>query len=184
MRTGFLSRFLSKLINPDQLHGGHSAAIDDIFRAGDRGRARRGQERDEIRYLPRLCRASDRYAAEQVHQSSASAIVVSAFAGGQLVDQAHGGFGLHPARGNTNHANALRAHLFRQTLALHQMEADGIVRRILHPQVPPKVEYSLTTWGQGLCPALDALLKWAALREKLSDVVERPTEEPKRAGQR
>ena len=67
---------------------------------------------------------------------------------------------------------------------LRQMEADGIVRRILHPQVPPKVEYSLTKWGQALCPALDALLKWAALREKLSDVVERPTEKPKRAGQR
>ena len=52
---------------------------------------------------------------------------------------------------------------------LRQMEADGIVRRILHPQVPPKVEYRLTTWGQALCPALDALLKWAALREKMSD---------------
>jgi DNA-binding HxlR family transcriptional regulator len=50
---------------------------------------------------------------------------------------------------------------------LRQMEADGIVRRILHPQVPPKVEYCLTTWGQALCPALDALLKWAALRDKM-----------------
>ena len=51
---------------------------------------------------------------------------------------------------------------------LRQMEADGIVRRIVHHQVPPKVEYGLTDWGQALCPALDALLKWAALREKLS----------------
>lgn len=48
---------------------------------------------------------------------------------------------------------------------LRQMEADGIVRRIVHHQVPPKVEYCLTDWGQSLCPALDALLKWAALRE-------------------
>ncbi|CAN7177360.1 winged helix-turn-helix transcriptional regulator [Mesorhizobium sp. LjNodule214] len=45
---------------------------------------------------------------------------------------------------------------------LRQMEADGIVRRIVHHQVPPKVEYCLTDWGQALCPALDALLKWAA----------------------
>ena len=45
---------------------------------------------------------------------------------------------------------------------LRQMESDGIVRRIVHHQVPPKVEYSLTDWGQALCPALDALLKWAA----------------------
>jgi DNA-binding HxlR family transcriptional regulator len=48
---------------------------------------------------------------------------------------------------------------------LRQMEADGIVRRIVHHQVPPKVEYGLTEWGQALCPALDALLKWAASRE-------------------
>ena len=44
---------------------------------------------------------------------------------------------------------------------LRQLEKDGMVRRVIHPQVPPKVEYSLTTWGQSLCPALDALLKWA-----------------------
>lgn len=48
---------------------------------------------------------------------------------------------------------------------LRQMEDDGIVRRIVHHQVPPKVEYCLTEWGQALCPALDALLSWAALRE-------------------
>src|SRR5712692_3285000 len=48
---------------------------------------------------------------------------------------------------------------------LRQMESDAIVRRVVHHQVPPKVEYSLTTWGQALCPALDALLKWAALRD-------------------
>jgi DNA-binding HxlR family transcriptional regulator len=52
---------------------------------------------------------------------------------------------------------------------LRQMEVDGIVRRIVHHQVPPKVEYCLTNWGQALCPALDALLKWAALREKMSN---------------
>jgi DNA-binding HxlR family transcriptional regulator len=52
---------------------------------------------------------------------------------------------------------------------LRQMEADGIVRRIVHHQVPPKVEYCLTEWGQALCPALDALLKWAALREGGAD---------------
>ena len=48
---------------------------------------------------------------------------------------------------------------------LRQMEKDGIVRRIVHHQVPPKVEYALTDWGQALCPALDALLTWAAARD-------------------
>ena len=48
---------------------------------------------------------------------------------------------------------------------LRQMETDGVVQRIVHAQVPPKVEYALTDWGQALCPALDALLKWAELRK-------------------
>lgn len=48
---------------------------------------------------------------------------------------------------------------------LRQLELDGIVRRIVHHQVPPKVEYGLTDWGQALCPALDALLRWAEGRQ-------------------
>ena len=48
---------------------------------------------------------------------------------------------------------------------LRQLEADGIVSRWVYPQVPPKVEYRLTEWGQALCPALDAMLKWAEKRE-------------------
>ena len=47
---------------------------------------------------------------------------------------------------------------------LRHMERDGVVRRFVHHQVPPKVEYSLTDWGQALCPALDALLTWVDLR--------------------
>lgn len=54
---------------------------------------------------------------------------------------------------------------------LRQMETDGMVRRIVHHQVPPKVEYALTDWGQALCPALDALLRWAALRVEMADGV-------------
>jgi len=52
---------------------------------------------------------------------------------------------------------------------LRQLENDGIVRRTVHHQVPPKVEYCLTEWGQALCPALDALLTWAAARENQPD---------------
>lgn len=52
---------------------------------------------------------------------------------------------------------------------LRQMEKDGVVLRIIHHQVPPKVEYGLTEWGQALCPALDALLKWADLRESTAN---------------
>lgn len=49
---------------------------------------------------------------------------------------------------------------------LRQLEKDGIVIRTVYPQVPPKVEYRLTEWGQALCPALDALLKWADQRHQ------------------
>jgi DNA-binding HxlR family transcriptional regulator len=44
---------------------------------------------------------------------------------------------------------------------LRQLESDGVVSRIVYPQVPPKVEYRLTEWGQSLCPVLDQLLSWA-----------------------
>ena len=47
---------------------------------------------------------------------------------------------------------------------LRQLERDGMVRRIVHAEVPPKVEYALTPWGQALCPALDALLTWRDTR--------------------
>ncbi|MCU1316356.1 MAG: transcriptional regulator [Candidatus Acidoferrum typicum] len=50
---------------------------------------------------------------------------------------------------------------------LRRMETDGLVVRKAYPEVPPKVEYSLTAWGQALCPALDAILKWANLRQEM-----------------
>jgi DNA-binding HxlR family transcriptional regulator len=49
---------------------------------------------------------------------------------------------------------------------LRELERDGVIRRKVHPQVPPKVEYDLTEWGKAMCDALDALLEWAALRPK------------------
>lgn len=49
---------------------------------------------------------------------------------------------------------------------LRELERDGIVRRTVYPQVPPRVEYGLTEWGTAMCPALDALLEWAAQRPK------------------
>lgn len=43
---------------------------------------------------------------------------------------------------------------------LRALEQDGIVTRVVHAQVPPRVDYQLTEWGEALCPALDALLTW------------------------
>ena len=45
---------------------------------------------------------------------------------------------------------------------LRQLEADGVVSRVVHQEIPPRVEYRLTEWGEKLCPALDELLRWIA----------------------
>lgn len=54
------------------------------------------------------------------------------------------------------------------TQQLRDLERDGVVERTIYPQVPPRVEYRLSAWGQGMCPALDALLKWLAARPEPS----------------
>ena len=43
---------------------------------------------------------------------------------------------------------------------LREMEADGLVRRKVFAQVPPKVEYSLAPRGRTLKPIVDAMCKW------------------------
>lgn len=43
---------------------------------------------------------------------------------------------------------------------LKELEADGVILRKEYPQVPPKVEYSLTDLGVSLMPVLDTLCKW------------------------
>lgn len=60
---------------------------------------------------------------------------------------------------------------------LRQLEADGLIVRTVYPQIPPKVEYALTAWGQQLCPVLDAMLQWAAARPPMD--VESPSETPR-----
>ncbi|HVJ40103.1 MAG TPA: helix-turn-helix domain-containing protein [Dongiaceae bacterium] len=57
---------------------------------------------------------------------------------------------------------------------LRQMEADRLVHRRIHSTVPPKVEYSLTDWGQSLCPALDSLLGWIEARDLMQADGEAP----------
>ena len=44
--------------------------------------------------------------------------------------------------------------------ALKELESDGLVHREEYPQIPPKVEYSLTERGKSLVPILDALCEW------------------------
>lgn len=43
---------------------------------------------------------------------------------------------------------------------LKELEADGIINRVLYPVVPPKTEYSLTELGKTLVPIIKALCDW------------------------
>ena len=46
------------------------------------------------------------------------------------------------------------------TAQLRDMESNGLVNRKVYPEVPPRVEYSLTVLGQSLKPILDAMWDW------------------------
>lgn len=44
--------------------------------------------------------------------------------------------------------------------ALKELERDGLIHREEYPQIPPKVEYSLTERGKTLIPILDQMCSW------------------------
>ena len=53
------------------------------------------------------------------------------------------------------------------TEALRSMEADGIVNRKVFPEVPPRVEYSLTELGESMRPIFQSMESWGlAYREQ------------------
>jgi DNA-binding HxlR family transcriptional regulator len=47
------------------------------------------------------------------------------------------------------------------TLTLRNLERDGLVTRTIYPEIPPRVEYSLTELGRTLKHPMDALWSWA-----------------------
>src|SRR5215471_4862823 len=47
------------------------------------------------------------------------------------------------------------------TQQLRDLERHGIVRRVLYPQVPPRVEYSVTRLGRSLHPIFKSVCRWA-----------------------
>ncbi len=46
------------------------------------------------------------------------------------------------------------------TDSLRSMEADGLLTRTVYPEVPPRVEYTLTELGYSLRPILEAMRVW------------------------
>lgn len=53
------------------------------------------------------------------------------------------------------------------TLQLRELEADGVIRRTIYPEVPPKVEYELTPLGLSLTPILITMRDWGEQLQKL-----------------
>lgn len=52
------------------------------------------------------------------------------------------------------------------TQQLRELEADGVVHREVYPQVPPKVEYSLTELGRSVMPVIKSLCGWGEKYEQ------------------
>ena len=72
---------------------------------------------------------------------------------------------LFQLQGGTKRFNELKRQLpgvtqRMLTKQLRELEADQIVYRKVFPEIPPKVEYSLTEFGQTLTPSLKALQDW------------------------
>jgi len=52
------------------------------------------------------------------------------------------------------------------TVTLRTLEADGLVKRTVYPEVPPRVEYEITDLGRSLVPYINSLAAWANVNIK------------------
>lgn len=60
------------------------------------------------------------------------------------------------------------------SLQLKDLERDGLVKRKVYPEIPPRVEYCLTDFGKTLIPMLEEIAKWGrALGDKKGKLVEK-----------
>ncbi len=64
----------------------------------------------------------------------------------------------------------------KQTLTnqLRELEADGVINRVIFPEIPPRVEYSITDFGATLLPIIDSMYQWA--KEHMPDLQKEVTE--------
>jgi DNA-binding HxlR family transcriptional regulator len=57
------------------------------------------------------------------------------------------------------------------TQQLREMEDNGLIKRVIYEQIPPKVEYSLTPHGEGIRPILEMMIDWGAAYARDNDIV-------------
>ena len=87
----------------------------------------------------------------------------------------------HLMRTDTLRFNELRRRLTKitqrmLTLQLRELEEAGLVLRVVYPEVPPRVEYSLTRRGRSLEPVIRALESWGRSQIPPADLVEADAE--------
>ena len=56
------------------------------------------------------------------------------------------------------------------TTTLKMLEADGLILRVAFPEIPPRVEYSLTKKGESLLPLINNLILWAS--DDMEEIIE------------
>ena len=83
-------------------------------------------------------------------------------------------YSLHTSPSGTLRFNELRKHMVdcsqkMLSQTLKNLEQSNLVSRKVYPEVPPKVEYSLTEVGLSLMPSIFSLIDWA--KEHFDDVV-------------
>jgi DNA-binding HxlR family transcriptional regulator len=52
---------------------------------------------------------------------------------------------------------------------LRELEHEGIVRRVVYAEVPPRVEYEITELGHTMRPMLTAMAEWGRMRGTLDE---------------
>ena len=72
---------------------------------------------------------------------------------------------LHMIRTDRNRYSILLKNITeisKQTLTnqLRELETDGIIERIIFPEIPPRVEYTITEFGKTLLPIIDSMYQW------------------------
>ncbi|MEI7027932.1 winged helix-turn-helix transcriptional regulator [Paenibacillus sp. y28] len=64
------------------------------------------------------------------------------------------------------------------TSQLRELEHHDIVHRKIYRQIPPKVEYSITEYGQKMAPVLTSLVEWGAEHMKHLEKLGRSEQQP------
>lgn len=69
------------------------------------------------------------------------------------------------------------------TQQLRQLEQDGLVQRKQYPEVPPRVEYSMSSYGRELQATLDLFCHWGAAHARRAGITITQPPVPQRARQ-